>query len=274
MPRVQENVALEIYTGPLRSERGQWLAVLTLQNITLPRSELIHSLAGLSNLAVLTVGAGLVCMADAGVDDDVVKAWSRHAIEDLERKPFGTLKVLNLCMQPRVTSRIFKYLRQLPQLAIVSVQGCGIRTPWKEELERAGWRYRPEELASPFSEAGNVWEEHKALNWDFIGHRCLELVEGLEKPTTGGENGEEVPKLHLMLGRDTGMNGNGGGSFEWAQAMMTFVRTSGGDNEVNQTAKGRKRLLIEDSEKAIRKRPTLRASKEQDLCGSLFHFAT
>lgn len=270
---MQDNVPLGFYTQPLKSETGAWLAILTLQKIKLPRSELIHSLAQLSNLAVLTIGGGVSCGPDVGIDDDVVKAWSRHAVEDLEHRAFGALRVLNLCLQPSITLRVFGYLRQLPALAIVNMQGCGVRRPGKEELEPAGWRYRPEEMSSPFSEAGNVWGNPKMISWDVVSHRCLELADGMQKPSKVLPNAEEVPRLHLMLGRETGLLDDGGGSIDWDQAMVTFVRAfRGKENEVNEIAKGRKRRLGSVSGSLARKRPTFRASKERDLCGSLLQF--
>ena len=272
-----QSLPLNLYTEPMLSIATHWLAILTLENITLPRSTLIQCLSRLTNLAVLTLGTGLACDPGVGLDDNVIRAWGRHAKESDNGQAFGLLKVLNMRWQPSITSRAFVYLQPLPRLAVVNVHRCGIPYDDIHVARDAGWSYH-----SPDDTPSAVFERADKVgfpNWDSIAHASLKLATTLGESTVASKGAaatDDLPRLHLMLGRTQGLPANVGGR-KMDGEMMAFVRDPQHRTETDGRLEGNHKRHRSDSDapaRKSRKRSNIRFYKQPEMYDVLRSFAS
>ena len=265
----QPDLPLNIYTEPLLSPDLNWLAILTLQNLSVPRSTLIQCLSRLINLAVLTVDKTGFCPSGPCVDDNLVREWTRHAAESEDGKAFSALRVLNMRMQPAITIRSFERLRALPQLSIINVYESGVGYNDTDAVGKAGWRWR-----SPDYSPSAIFErqdERDTPSWDSIAHASLKLARSLESGSMAHRKTADTltipPCLHLILGRGQPWLADlGDRSLKWG--MLTFVRDPDCRlNTFGRSERGQKRLHseVESQCKTSQRKPNMRPSKQPPM---------
>ena len=264
--RVNEpDYSLNFYTEPLLSPGLKWLAILTLQNLSVPRrSTLIQCLSRLINLAVLTIEKTEFNHSGSCVDDNLVREWTRHATESEDGKAFGELRVFNLGMQPAITTRSFGFLRSLPRLSVINMYDSGVDYHDQNAVKKAGWRWLNPDPSFPSA----IFEdqcEHDTLSWDSVAHASLKLANTLEMaalPQKAFEAFRIPPCLHLMLGRSRPLR------LPWPWRMRTFVRDPEHALDVHgQPKTGQKRLCNEDQSysKTAQKKANLRPSTQPSM---------
>ena len=273
----EQRLPLYLYTEPLLSPSLHWLSILTLENITVLRSTLIQTLSRLTNLGVLTFGEGLACDPGVGIDDNVMRAIGRHAAESDDGQAFGILRVLNLRMQPSITSRVLGYLRPLPMLAVINVHRCGIPYHDVRTAEKVGWKYhRANDTPSAIVE---VADEPGIPSWDSVAHASLSLAKTLEEKTVTKDAADAIdglPRLHLKLGQSSH-------SFplhqDWppGRGMLTLVRNPGycpETDDQHERSNKRHRSGSDPPAEEPKKKSKLRPSRQPEMCDLLRNFAS
>ena len=251
-------VPLTVYTSPLYSSTCDFLTILTLQAVVIPRGELIQQVARLTNLIVLTFGAKLSLSTndgrdpENGIDDDIVRAWERHVVEDTERRSFANLVVLNVKMQNRMTVKSLDYLSNFPNMSLVNTVKCKFAQP---ETFRFKCHDRP-------WKAKRFAGFHEFSTWDQLFQGSLKLIsswKGLSDRKDPPCSMHELPKLHLILGRG-GVIANQGSKH--AGQVLSFMRTVDTGAANKERAKEGSSTPAESLGRSIKKR---RADKEQDI---------
>ena len=254
---LKPSMSLGDYTSPLISPSLQWLTFLTLSSITCPRNDLI-SLSRMSNLAVLTIGQG-VLTPDVGLEDRIVRAWSNAAAE---ADAFSMLRVLNLREQKHITARIFQYLPKFPSLALLSLDACAVGNNDKEAALACGWKYKTGRILNEF-----LLDIGKVDNtWDSTVHACFRAAGAYSVESLTHEGVEAInslPILHSSLGNkppDVGLNTSGN------YKLQCFERIKGW-SPINEFKRPVSQVIQEKS--IPRKKPAIRASKQESV-GDLF----
>lgn len=263
---LQPNMTLESYTKPLVSASFQWITFLTLSDVTISRRDLIN-LSNLVNLGALTIGSG-VLTPDVGLEDGVVRAWARAAADT---EAFSLLRVLNLRNQKDVTARVFQYLLDFPSLAIVGLAGCSIGIKNKQIAMSFGWRYTTSKMLNehlPGSGEGDA-------TWDSVTHACFRAGGAYSAETVTAEGVEAVnalPMLHFALGTATSdAELNASGNYK----LQCFERIAKWTPPVSNLEAQKRPIDAVDKSKGLpRKKPMLRASKQQIMGDLLMGFGT
>lgn len=187
---------LSSYTDPLISPSFHWITFLTLSDIICSRSDLVQ-LYRLTNLGVLTIDHGVMC-PDVGLDDSIVRSWSRAATES---NSFSMLRVLNCRSQQNISSRLFEYLNSFPSLSIFNVEDCSIG--YKDQLSslKVGWQYvvgkkLKEFLSAHGSDEGNY-------SWNSVGRSFFKgggTYSAKKLTAEGVEAINSLPVLQFSLG--------------------------------------------------------------------------
>lgn len=259
-------MTLANYTAPITSISINWIAHLTLSNITCSRIDLIQ-LSRLLNLGVLTIGAN-VKAPDFGLDDNIVRTWARSAAAS---DAFRELRVLNCRSQTYLTNRIFDYLDQFPVLGAFNVEMSSIGSGSQEASQRAGWRFENGKVLDEWLHQGGS----NSKDWNSVVHACFKGAGVLIKSTFADQEVEAVnslPVLHLALGglpSPALVGGSGEGSLSSFQRMPRDTKSIEVNNAVKMPLES-----IASSSTLPRKKPTVRASKRQDLDHLLLGFET
>ena len=260
-------MSLEDYTKPLISDSFQWITFLTLSNITISRRDLIN-LGKLANIGVLTIGSG-VLTPDVGLEESVVRAWSRAAADS---DAFSLLRVLNLRHQKTVTARVFQYLHDFPSLSLFNLDECSIGPRDKASALAAGWKYKTGKMLNDhLPDIGKV-----DATWDSIAHACFRAggAYGIESVTAEGvEAINALPVLHFTLGpstSDAGLNACGNYKLQCFERVVNWVPPRPKKPE----AEKRPIDAVDRTEGLPRKKPTLRASKSRGVGDWLMGFDT
>ena len=263
-------MSLGDYTKPLISPSFQWITFLTLSNITISRKDLIN-LGNLVNLGVLTIGSGVLA-PDVGLEDGVVRAWGRAAVE---ADAFSLLRVLNLRHQRHVTPKVFQYLRHFPLLSLFNLENCSLGSKDKQAAVSAGWRYKTGKILNDFLPVlGKV-----DATWDSVVHACFRAggAYGIDSVTAEGVDAiNALPVLHFTIGASHATTSNAGLNASGNYKLQCFERIANWFPPSNERPKAAKRPsnAIASSEGQPRKKPMLRGSRQQDMGDLLTGFYT
>lgn len=262
---LEPNTKFSNYISPLISHSFQWITSLTLSNISCSRTDLVQ-LSKLVNLGVLTIGEGTIC-PEVGLDDSIVRAWSRAAAES---DAFRMLRVLVCLSQREFTTRLFSYLGSFPSLAIFAVQDCSIGLRDEMIALHAGWSYlsgiQLNETLAKNGAQDYAWDPIMQSFFRAGGAYSIE-----ELSAEGVDAINALPILHLSIGvapPDIAID------FRGKQGMTSFQRTKNNINIPITPANNLKRSIEELSQPSnlSRKKPAMRASKQQSLEQSLLEF--
>ena len=251
------------YIKPTTSPSFNWITFLTLCNITCSRAELIQ-VTQLVNLGNLTIGPDIQA-PDIGLDDSIIKAWARLTAES---DVFSMLRVLNCRSQSNITPRVFTHLNQFPALALFTVEDCNLGPPEKPTALQCGWRYKTgEEFNDWLVKCGS-----KGTGWDSIVHACFRL--GGEFSTDNlTEEGvralSDLPVLHLSVG---GAPQSAVVDVTGDRSLRCFYRTRWDQKEEEAVRVSHQRLLTDAQPNVVCKKPTIRASKQQNMEDLLIGF--
>ena len=169
---------------------------------------------------------------DIGIDDSMIRCWGRLAADS---DAFTVLRVLRCISQEGITRRIFTYLNQFPSLVSFKAINSNIYGRDKPLALKHGWKLITGMEASLPGE-----EVTESFSYD---------SDALFRP-------DELPVLHLDLG------------FPWQYVPpqgASFQRNDPLHNSNNRT-------LEKVQPKLPRKKPTMRASKQQNLDEVLMGF--
>ena len=184
------NLPLLSYYDGITSPSDQWLTWLTLSNVTTPRTTLIQ-LSLVTNLVVLTIGPNVLA-PDIGVDDSLIRTWSRSA----STGAFRSLRVLVLRGQPNVTPRAFEYLSSFPALSIFatnSVRGSGLMN--KDMPSLFGWKHKSTEKTDEWLSQHCDWDKFLQNLFQLGGAGDPESL-----PKEGTQEPNILPVIHLAVG--------------------------------------------------------------------------
>ena len=263
------NTALGDYLKPISSSSFDWIVFLTLSNIVCSRIDLIR-ISQLQNIGVLTIGPNVEA-EESGLDDAIIRSWARVSMAS---SAFSVLRVLTFRSQKDISQTIFGYLNQFPVLRALNVEGCELGLQDRSHALQYGWEYRTgKTLGDCLIEgdvAGNEWDAVMHALFQSSGQLCAEAL-----PVKGVEAIDTLPRLDLSLGGSpkqaaSGVTGNDG--------LSTFHRVapSNSQDTASSLYSSQKRPLSQGQYSAaikLRKRPTVRASKQQSLEGLLMGFA-
>ena len=217
-------------------------------------------LSQLVNLGVLTIDRGVLC-PEFGLEDSIVKAWERTAVE------FGAFCMLHALIfreQMHLSPRVFSYLQGFPRLALLTLEDCSVGIKDKAIAIEAGWEYKagrnlnnisPEtdRLDRARSSATHsVFRTAGAIN----SARATDGLEDLQDSIMTTDQIEAVnflPVLHFSLGgapRDANLDANR------KHQLQCFERAVG---RLSSPAK------CERSLKRQMKGPIIRVSKQRDV---------
>ncbi len=253
------------YIPYLTSPSFRWVTFLTLSNITCSRTELVQ-LSKLTNLGVLTIGQGFKA-DDIGLDDGVIRYWMRATIES---NAFRMLRVLNCRSQREITSKSLAHLAQFPSLAIVNFEQCRVGRD-KIEALRWGWKCKTgKDLHNFLVDAANT-----GSGWNSVNHACFRQGGTLSVPESMAEGVkaiDSVPILHCSLGASSP---NAAVDTKGDLAIRSFQRLIPCPPAV-EAAKASKRPMVDEPRLtgSPRKKPMMRASKQQDLGNLLMGFGS
>ena len=187
-------MSLPDYIKPATAPSFEWITLLTLNDVTCSRTELVN-ISKLSNLGALTIGQN-VKTADGGLDDSLLRAWARAAAES---SSFTMLRVLACRKQRGMTNVLFQHISHFPVLSIFVVEGCGIGVREKPVVKSLGWRYKTGQALTNFLIAGGCKDD----NWSSVMHALF--IQGSEYCTDWmTAKGVEAVNSLPLLGFDIG----------------------------------------------------------------------
>ena len=218
-------------------------------------------LSKLSNLGALTIDAGF--NADCvTLDDSVIRAWMRAADES---NAFSMLRVLNFSSQTQITGVSFGYLTHFPCLSTINFENCGICLGHRSEALRWGWKCKTSEEFHTFLLNAGITRP----GWNSIAGACFRRSGAFSIPssTAGGVVAIDLlPVLRFSLGDSAQHNTC---TTQRRHGIKSFQRLTPCSAAL-KAAKDLKRSITDAPESSgpVRKKPTIRVSKQQDL-GSL-----
>ncbi len=244
------SLPLPSYLEGIISPNYQWLTHLTLLNVTIPRTSLIQ-VASVTNLVALAVGPNVLA-PDIGVDDSLIRTWSRSA----SMGAFHSLRVLVLREQIHVSARVFEYLMSFPALAIFatnSVRGSGLSH--KNNALSFGWKHRKDKSTE---EGRNLGRRKDRSGWDELLQELIKLSGTVDAETLSNRNVrvlDMVPVIHLAVG---GYSDN-----------ANLARSEGGPRHIwNRVSNvGGTRSVIEENLKLLTCSNSDQGPKSQSLSG-------
>lgn len=263
---VEPNMGFTHYITHLTSPSSLWVTFLTLSNITCSRTDLVQ-LSRFTNLGVLNVGKGFKAH-DTGLDDSMIRTWMRATVES---NAFGMLHVVNCYSQREITAKSFNYLAHFPSLAILNFADCSVSRRDTPEALHWGWNYNAGKDLEDF--LVDAFATCSGLN--SMNHACFHQNGKFSLPTLtakGVESMNSLPVLHCSLGTSlpsTAMDMARG------QTMMSFQRLTLCPAAL-EAAKASKRPIVDESRSndSSRKKPMMRASKQQDMGDLLMGFGS
>ncbi|MCJ1471622.1 hypothetical protein MMC13_000262 [Lambiella insularis] len=189
------NMELSHYLKPINSPSFQWITFLSLSHLTCSYTDLIN-VSKLNNLGALTIDHGVEVSLDKGVDDSLVRAWSRAATES---GSFSRLLVIACRMQKIITARIFQYLTSFSALALFLVEDCNIGPKDKPLAQALGWNY------STGKDLREVLVQSGVRNnaWDSVIHACHKKATEIAIASAAPRDAKSTSSLsvlHFALG--------------------------------------------------------------------------
>ena len=235
---------------PIISPSLNWITSLTLSNIICSRTDLIQ-ISRITNIGTLSIGPN-VQAEGVGIDDSIVRSWSRLAVDS---DAFNVLRILSCHSQKDMTPRIFIYLNQFPSLDFFNVSDSNFGPQGKPLALQHGWKVKTgvdlSNLLVKRTSEGWGWDSVTAACFRLQGHSC---TEALTKDAVRRNHG--LPVLELVLGPVPVPCAD----------LQCFCRTTREGYQHNDPLqKSNKRNLNEVQPKLPRKKPTVRASKQQNL---------
>ena len=252
----QPDMKLADYMNPIISPSLSWITSLTLCNITCSRTDLIQ-IYRIINIGTLSVGPNLQAEG-VGIDDSIIRSWSRLAVDS---DAFSVLRILSCHSQKEMTPRVFTYLDQFPSLDFFNVSDSYLGGSGKLIALKHNWKVKTD------MDLNNLLVSSEGWGWDSAtvacsrsnGHSCTEaLTEDAAKRIHG------IPVLELGLGPIPVPSEN-------VQCFCRMKREGCQRNDPLQ--KPNKRNSKESQTKLPRKKPTVRASKQQNLEDVLVGFS-
>ena len=257
------NMSLPDYIKPITSLSFAWITYLTLSHVTCSRFDLIH-LSELTNIGTLTIGTGVEA-PETGLDDGIVRAWTRAATET---GAFSMLRVLACRSQRGITSNIFTYLTQFPLLSILLLEDSSIGPQDRAVAQALCWKYSTgKDLSECLAHGGCV-----DAKWDSVLHTsfyCASQFGARSLTEEGVEAINHLPVLHLSLGRapkDAKVDTTG------EKSLRCFQREIRHQAPVQEKALAVKRLVDEPGGGQSKKKRTMRASKQESFETTLMGF--
>lgn len=212
----------------------------------------------------MTIGPNLTT-TDIGLDDSIIRGWGRTATSS---DAFRLLRVLNCRSQKDITAGVFAHLNQFPALSIFNVEDCNLGPRHEKAARNHGWSYKPgNDLSDRLVKSGTT-----DAGWDSIVHTSFQLGGAFsEKKLTaeGVEAINAIPVMHVSVGAaqpDALANVTG------IRSLRSFYR-----EQVDTIRFPNKRPLSENIASSIKKpgkKPTLRASKQQNMEDLLIGFGS
>ena len=245
------------YMKPIISPSLNWITSLTLSNITCSRTDLIQ-ISRIINIGTLSIGPN-VQAEGVGIDDSIIRGWSRLAVDS---DAFSVLRILSCRSQKEMTPRIFTYLSQFPSLDFFNVADSNLGPQGKPLALQHGWEAKAgvdltNVLVKGTSEAWG-WDSATAVCFRLTRHSCTEALTKYAVRRIDG-----LPVLELTLGPAPVPTVD----------LQCFCRTKPKGYQRNDPLqKSNKRNLEEVQPKLPRKKPTMRASKQQNLEDVLLGF--
>ena len=260
-------MALAAYVTPITSPSFNWITFLTLSHVSCSRADLVN-ISKLVNVGALTIGRD-VSIGETGLDDSIVRAWSRAATE---ADAFSMLRVFACRFQKEITPRSFAYFNQFPALALFVVEDCNFGPRDKEQARCLGWKYKTGKDLSDFFMGGGL----RDYKWDSMMHASFRCggAYGIECLTAEGvEAIDSLPVLHLSLASDppdAALDLQKGGRTRCFERMSYQVAIP---TIQNRTAKRPASEAVQMSGQP-RKKPTIRSSKQQSFDDLLSGFGS
>ena len=253
------------YMKPVISPSLNWITSLTLSNITCSRTDLIQ-ISRIINIGTLSIGPN-VQAPDIGIDDSIIRSWGRLAADS---DAFSVLRVLSCRSQKEMTHRIFTYLNQFPSLDLFNVEDSNLGPQGQRSALQHGWKSKTGvDLSNLFVKGGT-----EGVGWDSVVDACFRLggqfcTEALTE--VGVTEINDLPLLHLTLAPGPAApTVNKAGS----RSLQCFYRTKReGFQRDDPLQNSNKRNSEEVQPKLPRKKPTMRASKQQNLEDVLVDFS-
>ena len=245
---LEPDMKLADYMKPIISPSLTWITSLTLCNITCSRTDLIQ-ISRIINIGTLSVGPN-VQAEGVGIDDSIIRSWSRLAVDS---DAFSVLRILSCHSQKELTHRIFTYLDQFPSLDFFNVSDSYLGGSGKLIALKPNWEAKTGVDLNNLLESseGWGWDSATAACFQLKGHSCMEALTGGATKRIDG-----IPVLELGLGPIPVPTVN----------LQCFCRTKRqGCQRDDPLQKCKKRNLEEVQPKLPRKKPTMRASKQQNL---------
>lgn len=273
---LEPNGSFKSYIEPLISTTFHWLTFLSISNLHCSRTDLLQ-LFQLTNLGVLTVGQGVNCSGSGiGLDDSIIRSWARAAATS-SGSAFSCLRVLNCISQQSLSAKILPYLNDFPALALFTFDSCpGIHGPReKSEASRLGWRYKAGgELSAFFAQSGAVstsWEDVSRASFRGCGPCSAKKISA-----EGVEAFDTLPVLYFSFGKqpDVVVDGTRTPSLRAFYRVKEYVPPTA---SLGLAVNSKKKRLLEEQEVGMtmprpRKKPTIKASKQQSMNDMLMGF--
>lgn len=228
-------------------------------------------LSQLVNLGVLTVDRGVLC-PEFGLEDSMVKAWERTAVE---LGAFSMLRALVFREQKDLSPRVFSYLQGFPGLALLILEDCSVGIKDTDIAIKAGWKYKyGRTLNNTSPETDGV---DKA--WNSVTHTIFRTAGAIssKRATVGSEDLQDstmaadqveavnfLPVLHFSLGgnpRDAGLAANRN------HKLQCFERAIGWMNSTMKSERVLKRPIdgLSPPSRSSKRTPVIRVSKQRDV---------
>ena len=259
---VEPNMKLSDYMNPITSPSLSWITSLTLSSITCSRTDLIQ-ISRIINIGTLSIGPNVEA-PDIGIDDSIIRGWGRLATDS---DAFTVLRVLSCRSQKEMTPRIFAYLNQFPSLDLFKVEHSNLGPQGKPLALQHGWKsITGVDLSSLHVKGGT-----EGMGWDSAADACFRVGEQFYAVKEDGVTGiDELPVLHLALGYIPAVpTVDKTGNHTWQCFYRTKREASQRDDPLRNS---KKRNLEEVQPKLPLKKPTMRASKQQNLEDVLMGF--
>jgi len=242
------NMTLNDYIKPTISDAFGFLTFLTLSNVMV-------SLYRLVNIGALTIGKG-VKIGDAGLDDSIVRTWSRAAAKT---GAFSELRVLSCRFQRYLSRACFEHLNHFPALAVFITEDCDFGPRDKEMVRTIGWKYRTSKDLEGFLMDSGL-KDHKWDNVMAAAFQCSGPLSVERLTDVGVEALDALPVLHFSLG---GVPPAAALDLRTDERTRCFERVSRTDTTPLSLPSKRHMSEVVQSSSQSRKKPLMRASKQQ-----------
>ncbi|KAL8739237.1 MAG: hypothetical protein Q9181_000128 [Wetmoreana brouardii] len=238
-----------------------WITFLTLRHVPIPRNDLIQ-ISRLTSLGMLSIDG----LYDRGLDDSVVRAWSRAATE---AAAFTKLRFLVCRYQWHVTGQIFTYFQDFPALSMLLVTRHCHTAEFEAEGKRNGWhRIKGRRLPDTCLEAGTAtWQDMYNDTSDEHG------IVDIGKLSNGYRHANDAPPVvDFIFGDPRGTNSRYPELVAWSRGcsgghdLRVFVRKSRGVNDGKSLPKQATKRLHDnctENENSHPKKRATRTSRQQ-----------